>query len=226
MSKPGKILEDFFESIQFYVRDLINEEKNLMDGLTNFVIKAWEVQKKFKGNSDLMAFIPEYLVFETVKQYIGIRKHISFLPLVRTRTFEGLEETDYFIDSQEEPTHLLCQGLRIHSDKTPILKLPKLDYAHDICYLIKKNDWLVKAIFEAKSYFDTPGLEGDIMRLSHAEQKYPLAENFALVFVGFKRQDWITKKEKTLISSFTEENNHFCVLPGEINSVLGNSRLE
>lgn len=226
LKKPESILEDFFQSVQQYIHTLLNEDKNLIKGVSDFVTNAWEIPKEYKGQSGQMGFIPEYLIFETVKQYIEKKKKLTFLPLLRTTTFEGLVETNYFVDAKDNPTHLLCQGLRPINPRSIPLELPNLDRAHDVTYLIKKNGWLVKAIFEVKSYFETPSLEGDLNRLRHAEMKYPLSDNYALVFVGLKKQAWLAKKERELISKFTKENHHFCILPGENDPSLGNSQLE
>lgn len=222
----GTIIKEFFDSTQFYIRDLLEDEASLMDGLTDFVNKAWEVPKRYKGHSGQMGFIPEYVVFETAKQFIAKENDLSFVPLIRTKTFEGYEETNYFVDSQENPVHLLCQGLRVYGNKSAYLYLPTLNYAHDVAYLINKKDWLVRAIFEVKSFFETPSLEEDLKRLKYAKERYSLSENCAFVFVGFKKQDWLTEKERELIKAFTKENNHFCVLPGDINPELSNSNLE
>lgn len=224
--KPESILEDFFISVQQYIQDLIEEEADLMAGLTDFVTNAWEVPKEYKGQSGQMGFIPEYLIFETIKQYVGKKNNFAFVPFIRSKTFEDQIETNYFVDSHDNPIYLLCQGLRIHSDISNLAGLPKLDYAHDVSYLTKENVWSVKAIFEVKSYFETPSLEEDLNRLKHAEKNYPLTENYILVFVGFKKQDWLTKKEIELIRTFCMANNHYCVLPGDINNALGNSSLE
>jgi hypothetical protein len=224
--EPGAILKEFFNSVQFYIQGLIEDKANLMDGLTHFVNKAWEVPKKYKGHSGQMGFIPEYVVFETVRQIIAKKNAISFLPVIRTKTFKGLEETYYFVDSEENPRHVICQGLRVYGIKSTPLDLPRLNCAHDIVYLIKNKDWRVRAIFEVKGFFETPSLEKDMERLKQAEESYPLAENCAFVFVGFKRQDWLTAKERELFRDFTRDKNHFCVLPGNINHELGNSYLE
>jgi len=223
--KPESILEDFFISVQQYIQGLIEEEADLMAGLTDFVTKAWEVPKEYKGQSGQMGFIPEYLVFETVKQYLASKKNMFFMPLVRSRTIEGHVETNYFVDSKDDPRNLLCQGLRTHGDIPNLTGLPILDYAHDVFYLARENVWSVKAIFEVKGYFGTPNLEEDLNRLKHAEKNYPLSENYTLVFVGFKKQDWLTKKERELIRTFCITNNNYCVLPGDTNYALGNSSL-
>lgn len=125
--KPESILGDSFVSIQQYIQDLIEKEADLMTGLTNFVTAAWEVPKKYKGHSGQMGFIPEYLVFETLRQYIAKKNKIAFFHLIRSKTLAGIEETYYFVDSIKSPTHQLCQGLRVYEDKEKFLNLPRLD---------------------------------------------------------------------------------------------------
>jgi len=218
---PEEIIGGFFNSIKDYILELIDSKTNIMDGLYEFAHQSWEIPKKYKGNSSQLGFVAEYLVFETVKQHIERRTGISFLTKVRTKTFNGADETYYFLNNRNDPSHLLCQGLRINDTG---LGLPNLVYAHDISYLIKESNWLVKAIFEVKSFFDFPSLKEDIKKLEFAEKNYPLDKNYALVFVGFKNV--LSRKEKELISKFTIENNHYCVLPGKRKSEIGNSLLE
>lgn len=226
LQKPEEIIGEFFKSVQRYIQNLIVTKENLMDGLYNFANEAWKVPKKYKGNSSQMGFIPEYLVFESVRQFIERNSNISFLPYVRSKTWDGKIETYYFVNDLNDPCCLLSQGLSIRDTSLAKLGLPYIKYFHDIVYLVKKKRWNVKAIFETKGYFEFPGLKGDIDRLIFAEKNYPLEDNYALVFVGFKPQDLLTKKEKELTSAFTKEKNHFCVIPGEKDPELRNSLLE
>ena len=221
-----KIIEHFFQSTQRYVQDCLLDGDDLMQALCIIVHKAWEIPKKYKGNSNQMGFISEYLIFETIKQYVCKKKRVSFLAIERTRTSKGLIESNYFVDSLVNPCFLICQGLRIRKNESVKLDLPNTRYAHDIVYLVKEDGWFVKAIFEVKSFYDRPGLEKDISRLIFAENNYPLADNSALVFVGFKSREDITSKEKELMKVFTKGKNHFCILPGEKDPELGNSKLE
>jgi hypothetical protein len=205
-----------------YIQDLIDTERNIMERLYEFNQKSWKIPKKFKGNSSQMGFIAEYLIFETVKSWMERKKGISFSTKVRTRTGDNLEETYYFIDNDKgDPNHLLCQGLRVRGNA---LRLPDLKYAHDIAYLIKKRDWLVKAVFEIKSFFDSPSLKGDIEKLEYGETHYPLDRDYVLVFVGFKEKP--SDAEGEYISKFTRVKNHYCILPGKKDPELGNSLLE
>ena len=226
LRKPEEIIEEFFKSVQRYIQNLTITKNNLMDGLYAFANKAWEVPKKYKGNSSQMGFIAEYLVFETVKQYIAKKNNFFFSPIVRTKTSDGRVETNYFVDDLDKPKHFLCQGLQISDAGLVELGLQKINKAYDVTYLIKKDVWLVKSIFEIKSYFDYPGLKGDIDRLTFAEKSYHLDENFALVFVGFRNKDTLSNKEKELINTFTKVKSHFCVLPGEKDQELRNYLLE
>lgn len=226
LRKPEEIIEEFFKSVQRYIQNLIITKKNLIGGLNDFFHEAWQVPKEYKGNSSQMGFIPEYLVFETVKQYVAKKKKFSFLPIARAKMSGGNVETNYFVDNPDNPMHLLCHGLRVHDTNLVKLGLCRINYSHDITYLIKKNVWQVKAIFEIKSYFDYPGIKGDIERLIFAEKNYPLDENFAFVFVGFRGTNSLSKKERELISTFTKEKNHYCVLPGDKDPELKNSLLE
>lgn len=213
--KPEEIIEEFFNSVQQYVQNLIIRKINLMNGLYDFHSKAWEIPKKYKGNSGQMGFIPEYLVFESVKQFIEKNNNFSFLPYVRSKTWDEDIETYYFVDDLDKPKHLLCQGLQISDTELAELGLQQINRAHDITYLIKKDGWPVKAIFEVKSSFELSSLKGDIDRLIFAERNYNLAKNFALIFVGFKDTNNLSKKERELISAFTKSKNHFCVFSRE-----------
>ena len=226
LQKPEEIIEEFFMSVQRYIQNLIVTKENLMDGLYNFANEAWKVPKKYKGNSSQMGFIPEYLVFETIKQYIAKKNNFFFLPIVRTKTSDGSIETNYFVDDFDNPNYLISQGLSIREPLSAKLGLPNIKNFHDISYLLKKKEWKVKTIFEIKSYFDTPSLKGDLDRLIYAEKNYPLAEDFAIVFVGFKIKNWLSNKERELINLFTKEKNHFCVIPGDKDPKLRNSLLE
>jgi hypothetical protein len=219
---PEEIIGSFFNSMKDYIQDLIDTKRNIMNGLYKFNQKSWEIPKKYKGNSSQMGFIAEYLIFETLKLWMQRKKGISFSTKVRTRTGNNLEETNYFVDdSKNAPVHLLCQGLRVRRND---LKLPYLKYAHDITYLIKKRNWLVKAIFEVKSFFDSPSLKGDIEKLEYGEKYYLLERDYVLVFVGFKNT--ISNTEKEYISKFTRVKNHYCILPVDKNPKIGNSLLE
>jgi len=226
LRKPEEIIEEFFRSVQKYIKNLIDKKRNLIGGLNDFFHEAWQVPKEYKGNSSQMGFIPEYLVFETVKQYVAKKKKFSFFPIARAKISGGNVETNYFVDNPDNPMHLLCHGLRVHDTNLVKLDLCRINYSHDITYLIKKNVWQVKAIFEIKSYFDYPGIKGDIERLIFAERNYHLAENFALVFVGFRNKDSLSNKERELINTFTKVKSHFCVLPGEKDQGLRNYLLE
>jgi len=137
--KPECIIEEFFKSIQKYVNEAIIERINLMDSLYDFDMKSWEIPKKYKGSSSQMGFIAEYLVFEAVKQYIAEENKISFFPVVRTKTSEKNVETYYFVNDRDNPKHLLCHGLQVYDTLTTTFGLPKINYAHDITYLIKSD---------------------------------------------------------------------------------------
>jgi len=219
---PEEIIGGFFNSVKQYIHDLIDTKRNIMKGLCEFNQISWKIPKKYKGNSSQMAFVAEYLVFETVKSWIERKKGISFSTKARTRTSNNLEETYYFVDNDKvDPSHLLCQGLRVRGND---LKLPNLNYAHDVTYLVKKKDWLVKAVFEIKSFFDSIALKGDIKKLEDGEKLYQLDRDYALIFVGFN--ETISDSEKEILSKFTRVKNHYCVLPCGERRELGFSRLE
>ena len=224
--KSEEIIEELFKSMQRYVQNLINSKSNLMNGLYDFANKAWEVPKKYKGNSKQMGFIPEYLVFETVKQYIKKKRNFSFISLIRSKIGDGRVETIYFVNDLDNPTNLISQGLSISEPLLVELGLPYIKKSYDVIYLIKKKDWKIRAIFEVKGFFESPSLKSDIERLTFAEENYPLDENYALVFVGFKIQDSLSKEERKAFNIFAKEKNHFCIIPGEKNPELGNSWLE
>ena len=136
---PEEIIEEFFNSMQRYVQNLIVKKKNLIGGLYDFFHEAWQIPKEYKGNSSQMGFIPEYLVFETVQQYVAKKKKLTFLPIIRTKTSDGNVETNYFVDDPDNPMHLLCQGLKVHDTRLAELGLQEINKAYDMTYLIKKD---------------------------------------------------------------------------------------
>jgi hypothetical protein len=111
----------------------------------------------------------------------------------------GDTETNYFVDDLNNLSHLIAQGLSIRESSSTKVSQPKMKYSHDSIYLVKKKEWNIRAVFQVKSFFEFPSLKGDTDKLSSAEKnkKYPLDEKFGLVFFGFKKQKWLSKKVTT-----------------------------
>jgi hypothetical protein len=194
-----------------------------MDCLLAYCQEAWTIPKRFKGNSAAMGFFPEFLIFEIVKQCLEKKHSFNFRQTDRSQISNGRMETAYFVDEHEAPKRLLVQGLKIREND---YGFPLTDYQHDVTYMVKDGNWRVKAIIEVKGFFKSTSMNGDFHRLETAEKKYPKTDDCVFAFVGFIRSEDLSKPSKATICPFVMRKNHFVVLPGGIDSEIGNSSLE
>lgn len=217
-----EIIKSFYLQTKTYVGKVIASNDNYMDCLLDYYRQAWTVPKEFKGNSTAMGFVPEYLIFEIVKQYLEKKYGFAFRSEIRSRTSSHIE-TLYFVDESKEPNRLLVQGLRIGANEHGF---HQTDCQHDITYQVKYGNWQVKAIIEVKGFFETTSLRGDIIKLESAEKKYKKTEDCLFCFLGFIKSENLSSPSKEVIRSFVRQNNHFFISPGEINPDIGNSSLK
>jgi hypothetical protein len=216
------IFNTFFDQTKAYVARMLTSQGGYMDCLKAYYDGAWSVPKKYKGNSGAMGFVPEYLVFETVRQYLEKKYGIAFRKKERTYT-AGQVETFYFVDDLADPQRLLVHGLRIRRDS---FGFPPTDYQHDITYAVREGEWRVKAVVEVKGFFDGPSLRADLGKLEAAERKYSKADDCSFAFVGFIPSSNLPGPMKENIKRFVARRNHSVVLPGAVDPELGNTRLE
>lgn len=181
-----------------------------MDCLLAYYQEAWKVPKRFKGNSAAMGFVPEFLIFETVKQHLKKKYKSNFNIKDRTKTSGGLTETAYFVD-EPEARHLLVQGLRIGANEHGF---PPTDCQHDVAYMVKDGIWKAKAIIEVKGYYESASLKGDIEKLENAEKKYSKTDDCALAFVGFIRSSEVSRPAKAVIRPFVAKKKPLLYIPG------------
>lgn len=218
-SPAREIFDSFFKQIGELAGMALRSNENLMERLREHYIQAWVAPKKFKGNSSGMGFLPEYLIFETVKQYIEKKHGILFHPVPRTYT-GNQEETFYFLDEPGEPRRLLVQGLRINDDP---YHFHPTKYQHDITYQVRDGEWKVKAIIEVKGFVDFPSLRDDLKRLQEAEIE---SKESLFAFVGFNMPGMPPESFADYLEVFTENKNHFIILPGNPPPGIKISRLE
>jgi len=213
------VLRSYFERTQAYIAKGLASGDDLMDCLHAYYQEAWKLPKQFKGNSAAMGFVPEFLVFETVKQYLEAKYAVNFRPLDRGRISGGQTETAYFIDGPE-PKRLLVQGLRIGKNEHGF---PPTEFQHDVTYMVKNGIWRVKALVEVKGYFESASLKGDLEKLENAEKTYSLAEDPVFAFVGFIRSSELSRPARRIIGSFVEKGNNLCISPGRVDPEIKNS---
>jgi hypothetical protein len=202
------ILEYFFKQTRDFVGKVLSSNENYMDCLYDFYFQAWKVPKPFKGNSSGMGFVPEYLIFEIVKQYLEKKYDFVFRPVPRSYT-GNQEETFYFLDKPEEPRRLLVQGLKIGEDEH---RFHKTNAQHDITYQVKEGEWRIKAIIEVKGFVDFPSLRDDLKKLQDASSSN---NDCLFAFIGFNMPGTSSELLIDLIDVFTGKKNHFLILPGE-----------
>lgn len=203
-----ELFDAFFKHTGDFVGKALRSNENLMARLREYYTQAWVAPKKFKGNSSGMGFVPEYLIFETIKQYLEKMHEILFHPVPRTYT-GNQEETFYFLDKPGEPRRLLVQGLRVNDDQN---HFHPTKYQHDITYQVKDGEWKVKAIVEVKGFVDFPSLRDDLKRLQDAESEN---KESLFAFVGFNMPGMPPESFADYLEVFTEKKNHFIILPGE-----------
>jgi len=179
-----------------------------MNRLLDYYHQAWKVPKTFKGNSSGMGFVPEYLIFEIVKQYLEKKNKFNFHPVPRSYT-GNQEETYYFLDNPAEPHRLLTQGLKIREDAN---RFYKTNSQHDITYQVKEAEWQNKAIIEVKGFVDFPSLRDDLKKLQAADLDN---KDCLFAFIAFNMPGVSSESLTDLIEIFTEKKNHYFVLPGE-----------
>ena len=215
------VLRSYFEQTQAYIAKGLASGDDLMDCLLAYYQEAWKVPKQFKGNSAAMGFVPEFLIFETVKQHLEAKYGVNFSPLDRGRISGGQTETAYFVDGPE-PKRLLVQGLKIGKNDHGF---PPTDFQHDITYMVKKGIWRVKALVEVKGYFESASLKGDLEKLENAEKNYVLADDPVFAFVGFIRSPELSRPARRIIGSFVEKGNNLFISPGGVDPEIKNSPL-
>jgi len=216
------IFTTFFDQTKTYVARMMASRDAYMDCLKSYYDGAWSVPKEYKGNSGAMGFVPEFLIFDTVRQYLEKKYDLAFQKEERTRT-AGQIETVYFVDDPENPKRLLVHGLRIRRNPFGFLLT---DYQHDITYAIREGDWKVKTVVEVKGFFDGPSLRADLGKLEAAEREYSKTDDCSFAFVGFIPSSNLSSSVKRTIQQFRTGENHGVILPGAIDPELGNSRLE
>jgi len=217
----AEVLRSYFEQTRAYIAKGLASGDDLMDCLHAYYQAAWKIPKQFKGNSAAMGFVPEFLVFETVKQYLEAKYGINFRPLDRRRISSGQTETAYFVDGPERK-RLLVQGLRIRKNEHDF---PPTSFQHDITYMVKDDIWRVKALVEVKGYFESASLEGDLEKFKNAEKTYSLTEDPLFAFVGFIRSSELSKPARRIIGSFVEKGNNLFISPGGVDPEIQNSTL-
>lgn len=215
------VLRSYFEQTQAYIAKGLASRDDLMDCLLAYYQEAWKVPKEFKGNSVAMGFVPEFLIFETVRQHLEAKYGVNFSPLDRGRISSGQTETAYFVDGPE-PKRLLVQGLRIGKNE---YGFPPTDFQHDITYVVKNGIWRVKALVEVKGYFESTSLKGDLEKLENAEKTYSLAEDPIFAFIGFIRSSELSKPVRRIIGSFVEKGNNLFISPGGVDPEIKISTL-
>lgn len=217
----AEVLRSYFEQTQAYIAKGLASGDDLMDCLQAYYQQAWKVPKQFKGNSAAMGFVPEFLIFETVKQYLEAKYGVKFSPLDRGRISSGQTETAYFVDGPV-PKRLLVQGLKIGKNEHGF---PPTDFQHDITYMVKKDIWMVKALVEVKGYFESTSLKGDLEKLENAEKNYVLADDPVFAFVGFIRSSELSRPARKIIGSFVEKGNNLFISPGGVDPEIKNLAL-
>ena len=219
----GRILSSFFEDIRYFVESILSCSDNYMECLKAFQKAAWDIPKKFKGNSAQLGFIPEYLVFELMKQVVEKKMGFEFKRESRTRLADKREETAYFVDRSDNPSKVLIQGLKIAKEKWD---LPLTQYQHDVTYMVLKEGWKARAVVEVKGFFDKPSLEADLSKLNYAKQNYPTNPESLFAFIGFIPWDNLSPDFKVDLEKFAQIENNFVILPGGSKAFGKNGSLE